>query len=291
MNHKMKKIYLLLFAISFTVSLSAQGFYIRAGGGYGLPAATNQIGLQVLHTENSTTSNPSNTFSTKVITGSFGSGYNFKIGAGYEFTQNFIFSFDIQYLGGRKYATSDIYNYTADTYSGSQKDNFESNATGLLFNPSFVFSAGFGKAAPYGRFGLVAGSPKITKTESYYYDLDGTDTRAVTWVYKNGLAVGYSAGIGMNWKLTDNLDIYTEADFTGLTYYAKEGDMTKYVTNGTDNLSQMSEAQKKILYLKKFDPQTPYDASKPMLAARIGSPFSSFAIEAGIRFTIVKIKE
>jgi len=46
----------------------------------GMPAATNQIGLQVLHAENSTTANPSNIFSTKVITGSFGSGFNFKVG-------------------------------------------------------------------------------------------------------------------------------------------------------------------------------------------------------------------
>lgn len=287
----MKKICIALIALTVTLSVQGQGFYFRVGGGYGLPAATTQIGQQVLHDENATTANPSNTFSTKVITGSFGSGINLKIGAGYEFTQNFIFAFDIQYLGGKKYETNDMYNYTTDTYTGTSQDVSESSATGVLFNPSFVFSAGFGKAAPYGRFGLVTGSPRVTKTESFFDNLDGTTTGDRTWVYKNGLAIGYSAGIGMNWKIKDNLDFYTEADFTGLTYYAKEADLTKSIYNGTDNLSQMTVAQTKILFLKQYDPTTPYDAAKPQLAARTGSPFSSFALEVGIRFTLVKIKD
>jgi hypothetical protein len=287
----MKKIVLALITMAFPVLIQAQGFYLRAGTGYGLPAATSQIGQQLVQNQNVTTANPSNTYSTKVITGSFGSGYNFSVGAGYVFNQNFIFDLDIQYLGGRKYQTSDILNYTDNTSSGTESDVFSSSASGFLFNPSFVFSAGFGKAAPYGRFGLVAGSPKVTENESYYYDLDGTTTRDITWVYSKGLALGYSAGIGMNWKLKDNLDIYTEANFTGLTYYAKEGEMTKLVQDGNDNLSQYPEYNKKILFLKKYDPQTPYDSTKPQLAAKTGSPFSSFSIEAGIKFTLVKIKD
>jgi hypothetical protein len=287
----MKKIFLFLIVITFTASLSAQGFYVRAGSGYGLPAATTQIGLKVIHNENITAASPSNIYSNKVVTGSYGSGFNFNVGAGYVFTQNFIFDFEVMYLGGKKYQTSNLYTLTADTYNQSETDRLSSSATGLLFNPAFIFSAGFGKAAPYARFGLVAGSPRITKNESYYYDLDGTNTRDETWVYKNGFAVGYSAGIGMNWKITDNLDIYTEANFTGMTYYAKEGDLTKYIYDGTDNLSQLSEYQKKILFLRSYDPMTPYDASKPQLASRTGSPFSSFSIQAGIKFTIVKIKD
>ena len=287
----MKKIYLLLIAITFTIALSAQGFYIRAGGGYGLAAATEQIGEKYLRTEISTETNSSNTYSTKIVTGSYGAGMNFNIAAGYEFNQNFILDLNIYYLGGKKYGTSNIYNYTADTYSGTESDLFTSSSGGLFINPSFIFSAGFGKAAPYGRFGLVAGSPQVTRKESYYYDLDGTESRDITWVNKKGMALGYQAGIGMNWKLTGNLDIYTEANFTGMTYYAKEGDMTKYLNNGNDILGQMTEAQKRILYQKNYDPQTPYDAAKPQLASRIGSPFSSFSIQTGIRFTIVKIKD
>jgi hypothetical protein len=287
----MKKIIIAMIVFALPVVLSAQGFYLRAGTGYGLPAATTSLGLQAIHNENVTSASPSNVYSTKEISGSYGSGLNLSIGAGYVFTQNFIFDLDVIYLGGRKYQTNNLYNYTTDTFKGSETDRFSSWATGLLFNPSFVFSAGFGKAAPYGRFGIIAGSPRINKTESYYNDLDGTVTRDETWVYKGGLAVGYSAGIGMNWKITDKLDFYTEANFTGMTYYAKEGDLTKYIYDGTDQLSQLTEYQKKILYLKTYDPMTPYDATKPQLTTKTGSPLSSFSINVGIRFTLVKIQD
>jgi hypothetical protein len=287
----MKKIIIALIVFALPVVLSAQGFYLRAGTGYGLPAATTSLGLQVLHNENVTTANPSNLYSTKEISGSYGSGLNLNVGAGYVFTPNFIFDLEVIYLGGRKYNTNDLYTYTTDSYNSSETDRYSSWATGLLFNPSFVFSAGFGKAAPYGRFGIIAGSPKINKNEIYYSDLDGTTTRDETWVYKSGLALGFSAGIGMNWKITDNLDFYTEANFTGLTYYAKEGDITKYIYNGTDQLGLLTEYQKKIQYLRTYDPMTPYDPAKPQLAARTGSPLSSLSINVGIRFTLVKIKD
>jgi hypothetical protein len=287
----MKKIFLLLFAISITASLSSQGFYIRAGGGYGLAAATEKIGEQYLRTQVNTITSNSDTYSTKTVTGSYGSGMNFTFAAGYEFNQNFILDVDVYYLGSKKYGTSNIYDYKTDSFSGTSSDLFTTSAGGLFVNPSFIFSAGFGKAAPYGRFGLVIGSPQVIQKESYYDNLDGTTTRDLTWAYKNGLAIGYQAGIGMNWKLTDKLDIYTEANFTGLTFYAKEGDITRFVYNGSDNLNLLTVAQKKILYLQNYDPQAPYDPSKPQLASRTGSPFSSFSIQTGIRFTIVKIKE
>jgi len=277
--------------IGLTVAIQAQGFYLRAGTGYGLPAATNQLGLEVIHKENITSADPSSIYSNKSITGSFGSGYNFSIAAGYVFTQNFIFDFEAFYLGGKKYKTSDVYTITADTYSRSETDYINTSASGLLFNPAFIFSAGFGKAAPYGRFGVILGSPRVTKNESYYSDMDGTSTREITWVYKNGLSVGYSAGVGMNWKISDKVAIYTEADFTSLTYYAKEADLTKSIIDGTDNLSLLYESQKKILFVRSYDPMTPYDYTKPQLANKSGSPLSSVSIKAGIKFTLIKVQD
>lgn len=287
----MKKTLIVLILTVLPFALQAQGFYLRAGTGYGLPAATTQLGTQVMHDENITTDMPSNLYSSKVVTGSYGSGYNFNIGAGYVFTQNFIFDFEAIFLGGRKYQTNYVYKITADTYNRSETDYFNSSATGILFNPSLVFSAGFGKAAPYGRFGIIAGAPRITKTESYFSDMDGTTSRELTWVYKNGMSVGYSAGVGMNWKISENIAVFTEANFTSMTYYPKEADLTKSIVDGTDNLSQLTESQKKILFVMNYDPGAPYDYNKPQLQNKTGFPLSSVSIEAGIKLTLVKVKD
>jgi hypothetical protein len=277
--------------ILFASTVYGQGIYLRAGAGYGLPAATTQIGEKYLHTEVFDGNNYVNTYSSDVVSASYGAGTNFTFAVGYKFNENFIFDLDVKYLAGKKYKTSDIYRLKDISYNGVDQEVFTTSSGGFFFNPSFVFSAGFGKAAPYGRFGLMASSPKITSNESYYYNLDGETTRDVTWEYKKGVALGYQAGIGMNWKITERIDFYTEADFISMTYYAKEGEMTKNIYNGVDNLPGMSVAQKQIVYKKKYDPQTPYNADVPMVAARVASPFSSFSAQVGLKFTIWEVTE
>jgi len=264
----------------------AQGIYLRAGGGYGLPAATSKLGEKYLQTYTITGTSSTNTYSNEIISGSYGSGVDFSVSAGYEFNRNFLFDLNVQYLIGKKYETGNIYTYKDNTSSGTDRMVVTTSSKGFYFNPALVFSAGFGKTAPYGRLGLLAASPRIIRDMSYYYDLDGTDTRDIRWQYDKGLALGYQIGVGFNWKLTEKLDFYTEAGFVSMTYYAKEGEMTQNINDGTDVLNQLPIAQKQIVFKKKYDPNLPYDSAKPAVAGREASPLSSISAQVGIRFLL-----
>jgi hypothetical protein len=286
----MKKIILpvfLLFVLSGTIF--SQGIYLRAGTGYGLPVATSTIGEVYQNIYDPSNTNNPNSYSKEVVTASYGAGMNFNFAIGYKFNENFIFDLNVQYLIGSKFETSDIY-YDMQ-FPGSEGSTYTTSSKGFMFNPAFIFSAGFGKAAPYGRFGLVASSPTITDNESYYYDLDGVSQYERIWEYKKGMAIGYSAAVGMNWKLTDMLDIYTELNFISLTYYPAEGEMIKYDNNGTDMLPNLYVVDKQKVFEKNYDPSTPYDQSKPQIEPLTSFPFSSASLEVGIRFTIWKKAE
>jgi hypothetical protein len=284
----MKKIILpifLLFLLSGTIF--SQGLYLRAGTGYGLPVATATIGEKYQHTYDPSNTASPNTYSTKVVMASYGAGMDFNFAVGYKFNENFIFDLNVQYLAGSKFETSNTYNELG-SFAGTEKTTNTISAKGFLFNPSFIFSAGFGKAAPYGRFGLVVSSPTITNNESYYYDLDGVDTRELTWVYNKGMGLGYQAAVGMNWKLSEKLDFYTEANFFSMTYYPAEGNMTKNIYNGADMLGQYTVYQKQVKFEKSYDPQPTYDPNSPSVQAIKSYPFSSASVQVGIRFTIWK---
>jgi hypothetical protein len=282
----MKKLLFVMSMILLSLSGFAQGIYLRAGGGYGLPAATSKLGEKYLQTYTITGTSSTNTYSNEIISGSYGSGVDFSVSAGYEFNRNFLFDLNVQYLIGKKYETGNIYNYKDNTSSGTDRMVVTTSSKGLYFNPALVFSVGFGKTAPYGRLGLLAASPRIIRDMSYYYDLDGTDTRDIRWQYDKGLALGYQIGVGFNWKLTEKLDFYTEAGFVSMTYYAKEGEMTQNIQDGTDVLNQLPIAQKQIVFKKKYDPNQPYDNSKPTVAGREASPLSSISAQVGIRFLL-----
>jgi len=275
--------FLLLFILSGTTF--SQGIYLRAGTGYGLPVATATIGEQYLQTYDPGNNTNPNTTSSTVVVGSFGSGLNFNFAVGYKFNNNFIFDLNVQYLSGHKFETSNIYN-DLGSLPGTERSIHAISGKGFLFNPALIFSAGFGKAAPYGRIGLVLSSPSITDNESYYYDLDGVDQYERIWVYNKGMAFGYSVGVGMNWKLNEKLDIYTEANFIGMTYYPDKGEMTKYNYNGNDMLPNVYVVDKQILFEKTYDPQASYDPAKPKVEPLRSYPFSSASIEVGVRFAI-----
>jgi hypothetical protein len=305
----MKKLLpLILSFILFTGTLMSQSIYVRAGGGYGLPIASSVLGEKILYTQVYNGVNTTNSASTESITGSFGSGANFNFALGYKFNENFIFEINTQFLISKKNNSSDN-NLSSDPlnlYSYVDNSNTTTSAKGLFFNPSFIFSAGFGKAAPYGRFGLVIGSPKISGTGSYYYNGDGIDSTVTEFEYSKGITFGFQGAIGMNWKLSDKLDIYTEMNFISMTYYPGEYNVTKDVSgNGftvTDNLPNMSKYLKQTIYEKKFDPSSVntidqygyynqiIDINKPTVSLRKAMPFSSLSLQIGIRYNLWKKK-
>jgi hypothetical protein len=162
----MKRIFLFFLAITLTGSAFAQGFYIRAGGTYGVPVGTADIGDRYNYIYDYTGGNAS-TGSAKAVLGSYGAGPNFSVAVGYKFNQNFMFDLGAQYLIGNKYKTSSYYQYKYSGYTWVDSDFYDTHARGLFVNPSFVFSVGFGKAAPYGRFGVVVGFPRMTQNTWY----------------------------------------------------------------------------------------------------------------------------
>ncbi len=285
-----KTVFFLLSMITMTGSVLAQGFYIRAGGTYGLPVGTSVIGNQSTSTIDYSGGN-ANSGSTKAVSASYGAGPNFSVAIGYKFNQNFMFDLGGQYLMGNKYKTSSYTKYKYSTYSSTDSDFLDTQARGFFLNPSFVFSAGFGKAAPYGRFGLVVGIPQLTKNESYFNNGDGTIRYDKSWVYKKGLAFGYQAAIGMNWKLSEKLDIYTELNILNLTWYPAQSDLTKYINSGQDVLANQSVSQKQTNYDKSYDPTASQDPTKPSTQLRESMPFSAISANVGIRFTMFQKKD
>jgi hypothetical protein len=289
----MKKIFISMSLILLVSGISfSQGIYLRAGGGYGLPIATGSLGQKYLRTSVSDANGTVNTNSIEAVKGSYGAGMNFNFAVGYKFNENFIFELNTQYLLGRKYTTSDNYSYKSPSYSYVDNDNTVTSAKALYLNPSFIFSAGFGKAAPYGRFGLVVGLPKVTSEQSTYYDGDGIDARDQIWKYSKGISFGFQGAIGMNWQLSEKLDIFTELNYLSMTYYPGENNLVKSISNDyvnppVDNLPNMYVWNKQTVYDKKFDPTTVNnEMSQPRTAVPVSMPFSAISVQVGVRFAI-----
>lgn len=284
----------------FSGAAMSQGIYFRVGTGYSMPIATSTIGQYLTTTYVNTGTGTTNSNSVKAVKASYGSGLDFNFALGYKINQNFIIDFGIQYLIGSKNETGDYYSSKSANFTDLSYDIETSSAKGLLFNPSVIFSAGFGKAAPYARFGFILGSPKVTGTMESYYNGDGVDSTIVVSEYVKGFAFGFQGAVGMNWKISDKFDLFTEVNFNGLTYYPGERNITKNISgtgnfkvdNVSDYLPNMPVSQKNTVFEKEYDPsKANTDPNKPTTALKVSFPFSTLSFQVGIRVPLWKKSE
>jgi hypothetical protein len=292
MKKNLVSVFLLLM---FSMSAFPQSIYFRTGTGYGLPIATSSIGESLTRKDVSTSTGTTYTSSVEGVKASYGKGFNFNFAFGYKINPNFIIDLNFIYLAGSKYKTGSTYRYDSGTNLEIDDDITTTSAKGFLLNPSIIFSAGFGKAAPYARFGLVAGAPALNTERNLYYNGDGIDSTIIKGEYKKGLAFGFQGAVGMNWKLSEKFDLFTEISFTGMTYYPGEYNITQYsrgtgnlkVDNIYDNLPNMTVSQKSTVYEKQFDPtKVNTDPNQPTTALKESFPFSSLSLQIGIRYSI-----
>lgn len=282
----MKKIILTLFCLVLISGFASAQVYFRAGGGYALPIATESVGEMQTETESYDGNNYTSTDKTKNVSASYGSGINFNAGGGFMFSEFLGVDLSISYLIGKKYDTGDTYKYYLNgSLAGTNESIITTNSKAIFITPSFVITTG-GAHAPYGRFGVVLGSPSIDRKESSYYDIDGTSASERKWEYKGGMSAGFQGAVGMNWTLAANIKLYTEVNFTSMTYYPKEYNLTESSYNGVSNLNQLTVSQKKTEFVKEIDNNTQQDASKPTQALRQGTPFSSLSLQVGIVYSI-----
>jgi hypothetical protein len=277
----------LIILISGTIK--AQSFYLRKGIGYGFPIASSSIGENLSRVAVYSNTGTTYTSSTSGVNASYGAGFNGSYALGYEINKNIIIDMNFQVLMGKHYKTSNTYDYSGGSYVENDYNITKTSAKGFFINPSVIFSAGFGTAAPYGRIGFITGFPSVKGENSDYYNGDGITSRETKWEYTKGHAFGFQSAVGMNWKLSEKFDLFAELNFIGMTYYAGNYTLTKSTYNGNDNLPNMSVSQIETVYKRKFDPSAVNnDSSKPTTALKEATPFSSLSVQAGIKYTLWK---
>ncbi len=279
---------LVLALVALTCNSFAQSIYFKAGGGYAIPIASQSIGEKYHYKQDYTNANnPISKQTAENVSGSFGAGANFNVGAGYMFNEYIGVELNAQYTLGKKIETSNIETYTTGSYSSSTEHIIQHYSRGIYLNPSFILTTARGSKIPYGRFGLVVGSQKIMKDSTYTYT-DGfyNSTGTGKGEYSGGISLGFQGAVGINWMLSDKIDLFTEVNFISMTYYAEEYEVTEYNSNGYDYLPELSVSQKKTVFKKEIELGESQNPDKPREELREGSAFSSLSLQVGIRFLL-----
>jgi len=259
----MKRNLLLVVALFVATTMSAQ-FYAGLGLGYGMGASKRVNGTKV---DGTTMTN---------IYGSYGQGFNTTLKAGFMFNDNMGVEMGFSYLIGATQTKDDHKNYLQ-----------EAKSNGLRIIPSLVYKLDNGF---YGRFGMiipVLGSTVITTTDD---DYKGLGIKKETEMETHGsFSLGFAGAIGYNYALSDNMNVFGEIEYIGMSIKSGSATFTKYDVAGKDQLETMTTGQKEYTFLDEVDntsdntPYNPkYDPTKATVTMRQKAPFSSFGLNIGI---------
>ena len=291
----MRKCYLTLVAVAFIGFVQAQS--IKFSAGYGIPWISQQIGTKT-STTSSTTLDPATNaevpriiYNSKNVKGSFGSGWNISGAYVYEMSDNISLELGLSYLEGRKYTTQSSYSETAlDVLKSSSFESETSKSKAFLFTPALRFTPVKKRrrqeVTPYFFAGPVIGkinfSRELKRSEETNNNLS-TENR--TTKFRGGLSLGIRGGFGVNVVMNRRISFFSEITFTGMNYYPKESEITRYIIDGEDNLSTLTQNVRKTKYVNEItldSQQGALDANSPGKGLRFPVAMSSISANIGV---------
>lgn len=258
--------------------------YLGFGTSYHFSAAQNWIG-----NSNYTSSNGQVTTKRNKGEGSLGRGVQLDGFAGYRLNNNLSLELGLAYLYGFK--NESVYSSSNTTYSNYYKDQMQAQSLRLL--PGLKFSSGEGQLKPYARAGILLGL--ISKLESnsesnsqYFGSFPSSSSEETTFEASGGLSLGFAGSLGLDIKLSESVNFFSEIQMISHSWAPKKGVYTKYTEDGVDVLPNMSINEKETEFVDEYsyDSNAPSDPNQPEKELKMFLPFSSVGLRVGLSFTL-----
>jgi hypothetical protein len=213
--------------------------------------------------------------------GSYGSGIPIIGGASFTIVDCFKLYMFLDYLMGRPVVIDDFsdQSYTNREEVKSMMLSFDLGARFQFLNESRI--------SPYGQLGVSV--PLISNYKSTGTQTFGGNT--TEWTQRTTLrpGIGCDAEGGVNFDLTDNFGLTAGITGRHLNLGRNESEITQYMVNGTDELSNIPEFQRMVRYQGEINENSNvfgnsnFDSDLPGDALRVSDPFSNWGLVVGIR--------
>jgi len=284
----------------FSTTLFSQGFYLTTSGGYAF-TMNGQNGLASNRSEESVYDSSGGqsmrSSTTESVSLSYGKGVDFGGSVGYMFNDYLGIDLGFNYLVGgvTKTNNNSIYTEIGPIITNVVKRSEITKNYSRMFRviPSIVLTPNFEKINPYIKIGAVLGFGSFyAESESESFK-NGSKESAYSFAYKSngGLALGFNAGLGASYTISNKLSLFGEVSYIGMSYAPQKSVVTKWENHGTDLLPNLSTNQKEIAYVDEYTQvQNATNPDEPMKQLSFSQPFSSLGFNFGIKLNLTASK-
>ncbi|WP_343329823.1 outer membrane beta-barrel protein [Polaribacter staleyi] len=288
----MKQLITVLAAILISTITYGQ-FQISASTGYSMSSAGMKLGEKI------NTSGIENTY------GSYGEGLNFQVRGTYFFTNKFGVDLALGYLRGADKTISEGYEFDNNENLDTSVDInaiARARAFGAAFSMVYKFTDNF-----YGRLGAlvkVGGKTEavvykkdvFSDGEAAFFNLPSGSYTETNYVedYHGHFPLGVVAALGYEFNLNENLNLFVEAEYYGISLKRKDSEFQEFNTDivlpdgtvavpGYKSLDNLPEGYfKKTTYVDELSHDDRENDGSKKLSQKV--PYSSFGINFGITY-------
>lgn len=283
-----------VFLLFVVISLAQGQTYVKLGFGYGFPLAGERLGTD-RRQELTTTLDPQSGFQvprlvteSESVHGSYGAGPLVHAAFGYMFTDQLGVEAMVSYVVGNEY---EVTNTGVDSRLGQvvydSRSTLTMSANGFFLAPMIKLTASEGMVRPYLMAGPVFGKVTFERSEhATTFDQGTTTTERAVVQYRGGLARGARGVIGVELALKSAFSVFVEGVITGMNYYPREAELTRYQVNDEDRLGTMTIRQRNAVFVNKVvdDTDEPIPSNdRPHQQARFSMPLSSLTANVGVK--------
>jgi hypothetical protein len=260
------------------VSSWGQESAVQISVGYGIPVGTQQI-------YSNYQSNAQGQITRDGTYSSYGAGLNFGISYAHMSSENVGYDVALSYLVG-----TSVNGHDNDvSASVANLNSAVSSASAFFLSPSIVVRANKRMLTPYVKSGLLIGLVSIEEeVESSYTSPGSVGVASSKREYRGGLPIGLKGAFGFQFGAGDEVRYFMELQYTNMTYYPGESELTYFWVNNNNMLPTLPVSDVKTVYrdtLTSTAGSTP-SPSQPTSSLSIAMPMSSLLLSVGMRFLI-----
>ena len=268
----------LLFSLKPEFSFEQNFLYFKTtlGGGFGINGSDYAL--------NSYTYTDTNSFVNKSIVKflSFGNELCPGIAVGHNFSKNFSFEININYIKRLPILISntDCIDWQGQSFS----ENWEYKIQGHSFylTPAFIISPNYAKFNPYFKIGFIIAKGSLKEVDSSYGFL-GCCTQNLT--HYADFYYGLKSAIGFDYPVSKRTKLFFEVDYDNISFSPTKTIMTECSSQGANLMGQMNVDQTAIVYVNEISsPSSPPDPNEPLQVLKRKLSLNSLTINVGLKF-------
>lgn len=253
----MLKFILTFIAVTTFGILQAQTFKFSAG--YGFPWVSRQIGTNntsshtVTLDPNTGNQIPRTISTSESVNGSYASGWTVGAAFGYKLSEHIGLDLGLNYILGKEYivSTTDT-DIQLDVVKSSSRESETSQCKAVSFTPTLKFVTTPRIFTPYFLVGPVFSKINFSRESDHTLEKDGIKSSEYRYTkFSGGISIGLRGAIGAQIILNSKLSLFSEIIFTGMNYYPKKSEITRYIVNGEDKLNTLTGNVRKTIYVEK----------------------------------------